>query len=88
MSEPERRPPDLRLVETVRDAIKAQRARGLIATEIRLSQDAWNGLSPEMRFGPFGGRRVMLFEGLPCVLVVGMTRPEGFAIQTLAPRDR
>ena len=87
MSAPERRAPDLRLVEAVRDAIRAQRARGLIPTEIRLGQDAWNGVSPEMRFGPFGKKRVMLFEGLPCVLVVGMTRPEGFAIQTVAPRD-
>jgi hypothetical protein len=83
----ERRTPDLRLAEAVREAIKARRRHGAIPTELRLSQDAWNGLSPEMRFGPFGGRRVMLFEGLPCVLVVGLKDPKGFVVQTIEPRD-
>lgn len=83
----ERRPPDLRLAEAVREAIRGCRRRGLIPTEVRLGQEAWNGLSPEMRFGPFGARRAMLFEGLPCVLVVGLKDPAGFAVQTIAPRE-
>ena len=81
----ERRPPDPRLVEALRKAIQAERARGRIPTEVRLGQDAWNGVSPEMRFGPFGGRRVMLFEGLPCVLIVGARAP--FTVKTIEPRS-
>jgi hypothetical protein len=71
----------------VKAELAALRARGRIPIELRLSQDAWNRLSPEMRFGPFGGRRVMLLHGLPCVLVVGLSRPEGFVVQTIAPRE-
>ncbi len=88
MSQPgPRRPPDLRLVEAVREEVKRLRREGLIPIELRLSQAAWNGLSPEMRFGPFGGRKAMQFDGLPCALVVGLSRPQGFVVQTIAPRD-
>lgn len=83
----ERRPTDERLAQTIRDAVRAKRLEALIPIELRLSQDVWNRLSPSMRFEPFGGRRVMLFEGLPCVLVVGSTSAAGFTIKTLEPRE-
>lgn len=82
-----RRPPDLRLLEAVREEVKRLRREGLIPIEVRLSQAAWNGLSPEMRFAPFGGRKVMQLDGLPCVLVVGLSAPGGFVVKTIAPRD-
>lgn len=88
MSQPgPRRPPDLRLLEAVREEVRRLRREGLIPVELRLSQEAWNGLSPEMRFAPFGGRKVMQLDGLPCVLVVGLARPQGFVVHTIAPRD-
>lgn len=82
-----RRPPDLRLLEAVREEVKRLRREGLIPIEVRLSQAAWNGLSPEMRFAPFGGRKVMQLDGLPCVLVIGLSAPAGFTVRTIAPRD-
>lgn len=85
MSQPDhRRPPDLRLVQAVRDEVKRLRREGQIPVEVRLGQDAWNGVSPEMRFAPHGGRRALLLDGLPCVLVVGR---EGFEVRTIAPRE-
>jgi hypothetical protein len=85
VTEPTSRPADPKLAQAVRDELKNLRRQGLIPTELRFAQDAWNALSPEMRFAPFGGKRALLFEGLPCVLAVGLkTR---FAVQTIAPRD-
>ncbi|MCO5169990.1 MAG: hypothetical protein M9894_26940 [Planctomycetes bacterium] len=85
MSQPgPRRPPDLRLLQAVRDEVKRLRREGLVPVEVRLGQEAWNGVSPEMRFAPFGGRRALLLDGLPCLLVVGR---EGFEVRTIAPRE-
>ena len=36
--------------------------------------------APRLRFAPFGGRRVMQLDGLPCVLVVGLSDPRGFVV--------
>lgn len=88
MSQPgPRRPPDLRLLEAVRDEVKRLRRDLQIPVEVRLSQAAWNGLSPELRFAPFGGRRVMQLDGLPCVLAVGLSDPRGFVVRAIAPKD-
>lgn len=81
----ERRPTDEALARAIREAVSAKRREALIPVELRLSQDVWNRLSPSMRFEPFGGRRVMLFDGLPCVLVVGARAP--FTIKTIEPRS-
>jgi hypothetical protein len=81
----ERRPTDEALAQTIRDAIRAKRLEALIPVELRLSQDVWNRLSPSMRFEPFGGRRVLLFDGLPCVLVIGARAP--FTVKTIEPRS-
>lgn len=83
----ERRPTDEPLAQTIREAVRAKRREALIPIELRLSQDVWNRLSPSMRFEPFGGRRVMLFEGLPCVLIVGSSSAAGFTIKTIEPRS-
>lgn len=81
-----RRPADLRLVEAVRAEVRRLRREGRIPVELRLSQAAWNDLSPELRFAPFGGRRVMQFDGLPSALVLGLSDPQGFTVHTIAPR--
>lgn len=81
----DRRPTDEVFAQAIREAVRAKRREALIPVELRLSQDVWNRLSPSMRFEPFGGRRVMLFDGLPCVLVVGARAP--FTIKTIEPRS-
>lgn len=82
-----RRVADPALVDQVRAEVARARREGQIPTEIRLSQARWNALSPEMRVGSRAGKQTLLFDGLPCVLSIGLGRPEGFQVRTVAPRE-
>ena len=63
------------LADWLRSEIAVKRADGLIPTQIRISQAAWNGMRDQLKYGPFGSRDSVLFEGLPCVLTLGLKQP-------------
>lgn len=79
-----RRVADPALVEQVRAEVARLRREGRIPTEVRLSQAQWNALSPEMKVGARAGKHTLLFEGLPCVLSIGLA---GFSVRTVGPRE-
>ena len=65
----------LALVHDLREELEQLRGTQKIPTEIRLSQQAFNALRHELSYGPFGAKQALLFEGLPCVIAVGLKGP-------------
>lgn len=76
-----------RLHDEIRAAIAELRKVGRIPTEVRLDQGAWNELRRRMTYGTFGDSSRVQLEGLPCVLVFGMTSHPGFRVAFIEPRD-
>lgn len=60
------------LARSLRDELKRLRGTQKIPTEIRLSQETYNAIRGQLTYGPFGPRRVVLFEGLPCAIAFGL----------------
>jgi hypothetical protein len=78
---------DEALAECIREEIASIRARDGIPTELRLDGDRWRRLAGAMVFGDRAGRRVPLFEGVKCVLTVGMSAPAGYRLRSVQPPD-
>ena len=76
---------DVELAEAVRQAIRHQRQQGRIPTEVLLNQANWNTLRRHMTFGSHGARRAVQFDGIPCVLVVGMRADAGYRVNAIEP---
>lgn len=76
---------DVELVAAVRSAVSLHRQQGRIPTEVLLSQEHWNTLRRHLTFGSYGARQTVQFDGIPCVLIVGMTNPAGFAVRAIEP---
>jgi hypothetical protein len=78
---------DEALAECIREEIAAVRARDGIPTELRLDDERWKRLSGAMVFGDRAGRRVPLFDGVKCVLTVGMSSPAGYRLRSVQAPD-
>ena len=76
---------DVELAATVRSAISLHRQQGRIPTEVLLSQEHWNTLRRHLIFGSYGARQTVQFDGIPCVLIVGMRNSAGFKVRGIDP---
>ncbi len=79
---------DVELAEAVRAAVRLQRQQGRIPTEVLLRQGPWNTLRRHMTYGSHGARQTVLFDGIPCVLVVGPPKQPGFTVRGGPVADR
>ncbi len=71
--------------EVLADQIRAEladvRKQGLIPTQLRLNQNAWNTIREHLTYGPHASRDRVLFGGVPCLLSIGLQEP--FRIRTI-----
>ena len=78
------------LAQEIREAIGEIRKGGQIPTQLRLNQNAWNTIREHLKFRPYARREEVQFEGVPCVLAVGLQqsyRIKSIGMQTLeAPK--